>query len=62
MGQGLERGRPNARIVVLEDRDEIGNEAIELRLVGKVATEGEKDVESSNDGCWACAVADVGAD
>ena len=36
MGQGLERGRPNARIVVLEDRDEIGNEAIELRLVGKV--------------------------
>jgi hypothetical protein len=46
----------------LQNGDEVGNESIQLGLVSEVAIEGEKDVESADDGRWANAVAYVGAD
>lgn len=46
----------------MQDRYEIRNESIQLGLVGKVAIEGQKYVESANDGRRANAIANVGAD
>lgn len=62
MGQSLDRCRANVGHLILQYCDEVRNESIQLGLVGEVAIEGEKDVESPDDGRRANAIADVGAD